>query len=1194
MNQTLGNTTSRSAACRRSIIPRIGLSFLLVLLTGLFGIQSAQASVTGSISGVVRDSSGAVLTGVEVVARETATGVKTAVTTDAKGFYSLQALPVGPYNIEVKKPGFKSYLQSALLLNVNDTLTVDVSLTVGQVAEKVEVVADAVHAETTSTEMGEVISDQKMTAVPLNGRSYTDLLALQPGVSPTTSGLSGGLGGEFTSTGFAIQQVSGSLNAGNLSVNGMREAANGFLVNGVTVQETGFSGAAAIPNLDSIEEFRILTNNFDAEYGNYAGGQINVITKSGTNGIHGSAFEFLRNTDLDARGYFDPSRGVFQQNQFGGTLGGPILRNKLFFFGDYQGTRTRFGVSSGSVVVPSDAERTGDFSALSADFSNPNTNIPYTVQGAAWASQLATELGQPQGTFVAGVTPYYTSGCTSYSQCVFPNAQIPSALITAPQSNLLQYIPPVNGENTSGQPTFSGTAPQHLRDDKASGRVDANTHYGLISGYYFFDDNNLISPNPVAPGFASGSQGRVQVISLANSKTFGATAVNEARFGFTRLSEIVNEPIGGIGPGVLAQLGFTGIVPSVPAFAGVPQIGFNNFGIGSGSSPLPIIENTFSVSDGFSKVLGTHRIKFGGQYRYNELVEKNLGSNGSYGFNGSETGIDFADFLIGAPNGYSQGQGFPSNGRSFYFGFYGQDSWRIRPDLTLNYGLRWDVSSPWWEQHNELETIIPGEQSLTFPGSPVGWVFPGDPNVPKTLAPTRYNNLAPRIGLNYSPSSRDGLLATLTGGPGNTSIRASWGRFYTTFEGATNFNEIGDAPFGFYYGSPLPPEFANPFINRGTGVNNGQRFPVAPPPFNASPQNPDNNINWSQYIQIGSSPAFYYRNVLPYAEDYEFAIDRQLGRATLLTLAYVGTQGHHLLSAQEANLGNPALCLSVSQPSQVAPGSPTCGPFGESQVYTTVGGTTIPGTRQPLGIDFTSNSYFKTIGNSDYNSFQLTLRHTTGRLEFLVGYTYSKSMDTSSGYGEQVNPINPSLKARSAFDVTNNFVTSYNYRLPFDKIASNRLTTGWSVTGITRFATGEPVFMIETDDFSLLGTGGSGPIQLPTDTPNYTPGPLGFHNPRHGPYFNTSLFTLENEGQLGDSSKRFFHGPGINNWDISLLKDTHLTERFNLQFRTEFFNAFNHAQFGEPDGNIDHTQTFGEVSTANQPRIMQFAVKLQF
>jgi hypothetical protein len=298
--------------------------------------SQSLADITATVSGVVQDSTGAVLPGTQVVATNADTGIKTTVNTDAKGFYSLPALAIGTYNLTATKSGFKTYVQSGLLLKVNDAIRVDIVLSVGNVAERVTVAADAVHVEATSSQMGEVISEQKIETVPLNGRSYTDLLALQPGVSPVSSGLSGGMGGQFTATGFAIQQVSGELNPGNHSVNGMRESANGFLLNGAPVQETAFSGTAAIPNLDSIEEFRILTNNFDPEFGNYAGGQINVVTKSGTNSWHGSAFEFLRNTALDATQYSTsgPALGpaVFRQNQFGGTFGGPILHNKLFFF----------------------------------------------------------------------------------------------------------------------------------------------------------------------------------------------------------------------------------------------------------------------------------------------------------------------------------------------------------------------------------------------------------------------------------------------------------------------------------------------------------------------------------------------------------------------------------------------------------------------------------------------------------------------------------------------------------------------------------------------------------------------------------------------------------------------------------------------------------------------------------------------
>lgn len=1165
-----------------------GLVFALLLS------PKASANVTATISGEVQDSSGALLTGARVTATNEGTGIKTTVMSDAKGFYSFPALPVGTYRVEVSKPGFKTYQQVHLLLRVNDSIRVDVLLAVGDVQERVNVSADAVHVETTSTQLGEVISDQKIEAVPLNGRSYTDLLALQSGVVPQTSGLSGGMGGEFTSTGFGIQPVSGELNSGNLSVNGMREAANGFLLNGAPVQETAFSGTSAIPNLDSIQEFRILTNNVDPEYGNYAGGQINVITKAGTNSWHGSAFEFLRNTSLDSRPYFllpsEPNQ-VFRQNQFGGTVGGPVLHDRVFFFADYQGTRMKQGANSGFVVVPTLAERGGDFSGAASQLTG-------TVQGANWASQLSQALGY---TVSAGES-YYVSGCTSSAQCVFPNAQIPASAFSAPSKNLLKYIPTPNGVNAAGQPIYnSAKIPTRLQDDKGSGRIDANTSFGLLTGYYFYDGNTLFNPNAVEPGFGNGSSGRDQVIDFGDTKTLGSTAVNEARISYTRLYEVVNQPFGGIGTGLLAQLGFTNIVPSVPQFAGVPQIGFDNFGIGSGSSPLPIIENTYSASDNFTKVMGTHTLKFGGLVRFIQMTEKNLGSNGSYNFNGSETGIDFADFLIGAPNGYSQGQGFPSAGRTHYLGFFGQDSWRVRPNLTLNYGLRYDVSRPWSELRNEIQTIIPGENSQVFPGSPTGWVFPGDPHVPNTLAPTRWDNFAPRIGIAYSPSSHSGL-DKITGGPGNFSIRAAYGKFYTSFEGATNFNEIGDAPFGGFYGSPAPPEFADPFITRSNGFDNGQRFPIAPPPYNISPQHPDASINWPNFVSIGSSPAFYYKNATPYAEQYDLAIDRQLSQSMLLTIAYVGSQGHHLLSAIESNPGDPALCLFLSNPANLTPGETPCGPNGENNVYVTSGtpSKTYYGTRPTLmgqtngTPNFSSDAWFRTIGNSAYNSLQVTLRRSRGRLDFLGAYTYSKSMDNASGYGEGVNVVNPNLKSLSAFNSTNNFVLSETYQLPIDARVRNRFTSGWTVSSITHFATGLPVTLLETDDNSLLGTGGGGPIQLPIDTPNYTGGALNFTNPRSGqPYFNTSLFTPEPIGQLGDARRRFFHGPGINNWDITIGKDTKLTESSSLQFRADFFNAFNHAQFNEPDGNINHS-TFGQINSAGLGRIMQFAMKLQF
>lgn len=1157
---------------------------IVVVLMLVFSFSGpVQAKVAAGISGIVTDPSGAVVSGATILVKATETGLVQTRQSNEDGFYAFIDLPPGHYDIEASKTGFTTLRQTGILLDVDSARVLNIKMNVGQISEKVEVSASAVQIDTASTQNGEVINSDTITAVPLVTRSYTDLLALQPGVTPVSSGLAGGQGGQFSATGFTFTPVSGDLNAGNLSVNGQRESSNGFLLNGTTVQEFAFSGAGIIPNLDSIAEFRIVTNNFDAEYGNYAGGQVNVITKSGSNRFHGSAFEFLRNRSFDATRYFTTVKDDHKQNEFGGAVGGPIKKDKLFFFGDYQGNRVVIGQSGnfGTIPVPTAAERTGDFSAASAGMTG-------VVQGPAWAQQLSNTLGYA----VTPGEPYFVAGCTTSAQCVFPNAQIPSSAFTEPSTNLMQFVPPEN----AGAGLFSPQAsPIRLRDDKAGGRVDYNSHLGLMSVYYFFDRYLQSVPNAFLPGFGSDFYGRSQVVNIGDSKTLGPSSVNELRFGFTRMRFLIHAPTGGtdVSP---ESLGFEqgadtlGISPSLPQYAHVPNIHFSDFSFGASGGALGVTETTYQVMDNFSRVIRTHTLTFGGQFRYNQLTEYNGGSNGDFEFhNGSdgETGLEFADFLIGAPARYSQGQGFPSYGRSRYIGLFAQDSWRVKSNLTLNYGVRWDVSRPWSEKNGQLETLVLGLQSTRFPGSPTGWVFPGDPGIPSTLAPTRWNNFAPRIGLAYSPSADGGVLGALTGGPGKTSIRAGFGKFYSTFEGATNFNEIGDAPFGAFYGSPVPPQFVTPFVDRGTGNVEGQRFPVALP-------STDTPINWANFLPIGTSPAFYYRNVLPYTEEYQLSIQRQLGMSTLLTASYVGAQSHHLLSSLQANPGNPALCMTVDELTEVTDGN-ICGPGGENGVYHPITGGEINSTRGPFGPSFSSDGYFITNGNSGYNSLQLSLRQHIKDVEFLAGYTYAKSLDNGSGYGEQINLLDPGQRSLSAFDIRHNFVISYDWRLPFDRLhGPSRLVKGWRLSGITRFSSGLPVTMVETDDRSLLGTSGAGAISLPVDTPNFTGGDLQHNDPRSGQaYFNTALFTPEDLGNVGTSRRRFFSGPGLNNWDMALLKDTFITESVNLQFRAEAFNAFNHAQFQLPDGNIN-SSSFGFVTNANPPRIMQLSLKLLF
>jgi hypothetical protein len=1044
--------------------------------------------------------------------------------------------------------------------------------------------------------MGQAISDTKMTAVPLNGRSFTDLLALQPGVVPETSLSSD----TQQDVGVSALSPSGGLNPGTISINGQREFSNSFMVNGSDAEEDVNAGTAIVPNLDSIAEFRILTNSFYAEYGGYSGGQINVVTKSGTNSFHGDAFEFLRNTALDARNYFSPTRGVFDQNQFGGTFGGPIQKNKLFFFADYQGTRLTQGIDTGQIPVPSLADRSGNLLDVASSLTG-------TVTGQSWANALSSKLGYT----VNSGEPYYTAGCTNSSQCVLPNGVIPTTAWSAPAQHLLQYIPQPNlGTNNFTTSAYNQT----LRDDKGAYRLDYNSSWGLVSAYYFIDDYTQNNPYPVAqsgasvPGFNALYLGRAQLLSLGDTKAFGSSAVNEFRFSYMRDHNDLGKPIGGVGTSLASQgfvtgPGTLGIVPLNPQGEGVENVDFNSFSIGTNANELIQTNNTFQWIDNFSKVTGRHTMKFGAEYHYDQINTDAIAQyNGNFLFTGSQTGSDFADFLLGIPSQYNQSQLQPFYGRNQYWGLYGQDSWRLRSNLTLNYGLRWDRIEPWYEKNNGISTFAPGKSSVVFPGAPAGILFPTDPGVSRTLAPAGNLDFAPRVGLAYSPDGGSNpFLSKLFGGPGKTSIRAGFGMYYTAIEALTIGILAGNAPFGTTYSSPAPPLFATPFVTASSGIGQSQPFPFALVTQKATAGNPDPNINWTPYEPISGIPGYAASNRIPYVEEYMLSIERQFGANTVLSASYVGNQGHRLLVMLEANPGDPALCLSLSKTSQVAATSPTCGPFGESNLFTTSSGKVIQGTRGPLGFNFGSDTSQATIGNSNYNALEVSLRHTSGRLEFSAGYTYSKSMDDSSNLGEEVNPINPAASyALSSFDLTHNFVVSYNYKLPVDLLfhSANRWSKGWEFSGITHFSTGLPVTLTSYGDNSLLGAEPNGINNFGIDEPDVTSARLGLNsNPRNGaPYFNPAAFTDNALGTPGDAKRRYFYGPGLENFDMALLKNLQLTESKSVQFRVEGFNVFNHAQFFGPqsvDGNIS-SSTFGYAIAAQPPRLVQLGLKFLF
>ena len=1184
--------------------------FLLFLVVHLMIAVTARAQVGGKITGLVKDPSGSVVPGATVVLANTQTGVKLTNMTFEDGGFTFPVLGVGKYQIEVTASGFQLYRKSGLVIDIGSSLVVDVTLQLEQQNQSVVVTEGEAQVETTDTQLGQVLGSAKVTEVPLNGRSYTDLFATQVGVTPLTTS---GAGNSTSGGGFGTVPAAGATNTGQFSINGQREDANGFSLNGANVQEAIGQQAGIIPNLDSIAEFRILTSNTDAEYGNFSGGLINVVTKSGGNAFHGSAFEFVRNTDLDAKDYFSTERSTFQQNQYGGTLGGPIRRNKVFFFADYQGQHTKQGQDTGIVAVPSLAERAGDF-------SDAASTLTRTVNGPFLAQTLTNRLGYA----VSVGEPFYTQGCSSSTQCVFPNAIIPASAFGLPATKMLQYIPLPNIGTSSFE---SASESLTIHDEKAAGRIDWNTEKaGNFSFYYFGDKYNLDNPypsgfggatvpNPSGGSFDAASTGLDQVLVLSNTKTFGSTLVNEARLSGTRLNNNLGVPKGGVGTTLAVQgivAGGQGIVQGAPQFAGVETLYFNSFTTGTEPFFVAQVNNTIQISDTLSKVMGQHTFKIGLQYIWYRVKQNpDLVANGTFSFFGSgsqSTGNGFADFLLGLPDFYSQQSSPAFHETAANGGAFLEDSWRIRPNVTVNYGLRWDYITPWSEEHNQITTFVQGVESTTFPGAPLGYLVPGDilPNgsrVPAAIAPSPLDNFSPRLGIAYSPNFSDGFLRKMTGGPGKTSIRAGAGRFFTSVEGLTIAYPTGNPPYGLTYTSPESPVMATPFIGALSGTNYVQQFPVNVPPYNASPSNPDTSIDWSRYTPISGAGSVYLHNKSPYTMSTNLTIERQLSANTILSVGYIGSLSRHLLAVHSVSPGNPALCLSLSQPQDVAPGSPVCGPLGENLVYTRANGTIVDGTRSPYPNTIGTDAAYQNMGNANYNSLQASLKRTAGRLTMLASYTYGKSMDWASSIQEQVNPFDFREKyAPSAFDMKHNFVFSYNYEILIEKLfrRSNRFTEGWAISGITRFATGLPVTFQSFSDNALVQVQNNGVNSVSIDLPDYNPnlGPLAInHNPRSNPLaFNTSLFTPNALGTFGNADRRFFYGPGINNYDMALRKTTRINESSSLEFRFETFNTFNHAQFdgaNSVDGNINDS-TFGRILKSQPGRVAQAALKLNF
>ncbi len=1100
----------------------LGLGVLLPL--SIVNTPLVAQEITGSIRGSVFDPSGAIVASVTVTATQIETGVARTASSDRQGAYLLVLLPPGHYRLAASASGFQKFIQDGITLSVNEAAVVPIHLIVGSPAQSVEVTANAALIETADTTLGKTVGEREILDLPLNGRNFSQLGLLQPGVVPVTPGLA---------------QAGGSLRDGQAySVNGQRPESNSFLIDGASNVNAVDGGFVLKPPIDAIAEFKILTHTANAEFGSNAGSTTNIVTRSGSNRVHGALWEFLRNDKMDAANFFENADGFdkseYRQNQFGATVGGPVRRDKTFFFGYYEGFRNRQGETINHVRVPSVLERQGDFSQ-----DGPLLN-----------------LFAP-----GGPTP-------------LPGSKVPFIDPTA--ASVVQLYPLPNALDSSGVLDLYN-ATQILRDseDQAGVRIDhyfststsVNFRYMFLNGSRF---DPLSTAGAGVPGFPVGENHRTQNFVAQLTHSFSPSVVNIARLSFLRNKFLFNEHLNNTSP---SSLGFQ-YQPTLGVAAGPPFIQFGGGGYSSIGDPITgprnTYENAFAGSDSLTWIHGRHEVKFGGDFRRDQINAVNgIASNGFFVFFTVPLSNTFANFLIGQPGLFLQGGGSEPGGggdlsrglRGTAINFYGQDTYKVNARLTLNLGLRYQLSSPYTEIRNRANLFEPGVQSKVMPDAPAGLVYPGDPGVPAGLIPTERNAFAPRVGVAWDPTGATRWL-----------VRAAYGVFFDPYyngEGGPLQAPISAPP---YLRTPqllFPGNLANPFAN-------GNPFTT---PFGET------------MTLLTLDPHLR----LPYAQDWNLSLERSFGSDWLLEVGYVGTKGTKLPRFIE---GNPSL--------------PLAGQTWSDQ-QNNVDQQRIHCLPTPNGnCNYSSVGLITGAANSSYNALEASLQKRFGHgLSFLASYTYSKSIDDVSSFnitGSASQPVagendlaqNPfdlaAERGRSMFDARHRAVLSYQWALPFFRNQPSwrqRVFGNWRLNGITTLMSGTP--------FTVVDQSYSYDAPEITGFSAFRPNLMG--NPNSGPktplqWFNTGAFQRINlsttpAGVYGTAGRNIVTGPGFTQWDFSAFKDIRIAESKNLEFRAELFNLFNRTNFRLPNSDISST-TFGQIQQALQPRLIQFALKFLF
>jgi hypothetical protein len=1100
--------------------------FAVVVVIVFTSLSVSAQEITGSIRGTVQDPSASTVQNATVTAIQVETGLTRTVVTDRQGAYVLVELPVGHYRLEARAQGFEKYLQQGITLDVNETAQVSIRLKVGAETQQIEVRADAALVQSTVSSLGETVMEREILDLPLDGRNFSQLGLLQPGVVPLTPGL-------LEAGGPARQNQA-------YAVDGQRPESNNFMIDGADNESSVDGGFVLKPPIDAIAEFRILSHNANAEFGRNTGSTTNIVTRGGTNSFHGALWEFLRNDAMDASDYFTQSVQPLKQNQFGATFGGPILKNKTFFFGYYEGFRNRQGESV-PATVPSVNERQGNFAEQCAP--------PATFDASGMCSNPQEQL-----TFFGTPVPF--------NQITLFTPIDPIA------TNVLPFFPLPNvGENG-----FVATQTLSENSDQFGLRLD---HYlsraDTLNFRYMFSTGPTTDPlSPVGanvPGFPVGEYDRAQNFVAQETHIFSSTIIAVARFSYLRNTFLLDQHLN---HEPLSGLGFQ-YAPTLASAEGPPFIQVGGYAsVGDPiTGPRNTYQNTFDLSGSLSWIHGRHELKVGGGYRRDQInALQGIASNGFFVFENFPYSDGFASFLSGNPVVFLQGGGdFSREIRDRALDAYGQDTYKVASRLTLNLGLRYELPFPSTERHNEVNLFVPGAQSQVIPTAPAGLLYPGDPGVPAGLIPTQKTAFAPRVGFAWDPL-----------GDAKTVVSAAYGIFYE--------------PYYTGEGGPLQDPVSAPPYLKTQQIS----FPVnsfADPFYTPNP--------FSQAFPEPMTLLVVARNLrLPYAQDWNLNVQRSLGADWLLQVAYIGTTGVRLPRFIE---GNPPIFypgVGVSTENNVNQrrlysGCTLANP--NNCVYSSVGeiasiaNSSYNALQASLrkrfshGLSFLA-SYTWSHSIDDVSSFNIT---------------GSASQDVAGENDLAQDPFDLAAeRGPSMFDARNRFVLSYQWSLPFLLHSSNwygRILGDWQLNGIFTAMSGTPFTVYDSGDPSLQG-------QAPEITGFSANRPNLIGNPNSGPrtadeWFNVGAFQqLQPDPQgrfevFGDEGRNAVLGPRYVNWDCSAFKNIRLTESKELQFRGELFNVLNHVNFRLPVSDIE-SPTFGQIQQDVAPRVIQVALKLLF